>query len=140
MKNRILLVSNNSPERDSFTKMLCDGGYEVIATESGREAVEKFVAMPVSAIVLQHETPFDGADVFAGNARTISELTDVDPFLPLLLLCDPEDELEHPTSLMADTVLRHPIRASALLDALDMLLGETLKERVFRKSGHVAVL
>jgi CheY-like chemotaxis protein len=140
MKNRILLVSNNLHERESLTKMLRHGGYEVIATESGREAVEEFLAMPIRAIVLQHETPFDGADVFAGSARTIAELTDIDPFLPLLLLCDPEDKLEHPTSLMADTVLRHPICASALLDALDMLLGETLKERVFRKSGHVAVL
>jgi hypothetical protein len=61
------------------------------------------------------------------------------PFLPLLLLCDPEDELDHPTLLMADTVLRHPISAAALLDALDLLLTETLRERVFRKSGHVAL-
>jgi hypothetical protein len=97
------------------------------------------VTTPVSAIVLQHDTPFDGADVFAGSSRTIAELTDIDPFLPLLLLCDPEDELDHPTLLMADTVLRHPISAAALLDALDLLLTETLRERVFRKSGHVAL-
>jgi CheY-like chemotaxis protein len=138
MKKRILLVSNNSFERESLAEIL-RGSYEVALAESGREAAEKFVTTPVSAIVLQHDTPFDGADVFAGSSRTIAELTDIDPFLPLLLLCDPEDELDHPTLLMADTVLRHPISAAALLDALDLLLTETLRERVFRKSGHGAL-
>ena len=140
MKKRILLVSRNSFERESLAETLRDGGYEVVAAESGREAAETFIARPVSAIVLQHETPFDGADVFAGGSRTIDELTDIDPFLPLLLLCDPEDELDHPTSLMADMVLRHPINASELLISLEILLTETLKDRVFRKSGHVAAL
>lgn len=138
MKKRILLVSNNSFERESLAEILRDS-YQVVLAESGREAAEKFVATPISAIVLQHDTPFNGADVFAGSSRTIAELTDIDPFLPLLLLCDPEDELDHPTSLMADAVLRHPISATALLDALDMLVTETLRERVFRKSGHVAL-
>ena len=138
MKKRILLVSNNSFERESLAEILRDS-YQVVLAKSGREATEKFVATPVSAIVLQHDTPFNGADVFAGSSRTIAELTDIDPFLPLLLLCDPEDELDHPTSLMADMILRHPISATALLDALDMLLTETLRERVSRKSGHVAL-
>ena len=140
MKKRILLVSPNSFERASLTETLRDGGCEVIAAESGREALEVFTSIPVSAIVLQHETPFDGSDVFAGSSRTLAELTDVDPFLPLLLLCDPEDALEHPTSLLADMILRHPIDPTALADALNMLLSETLKERVLRKSGPVAGL
>jgi len=138
MKKRILLVSNNSFERESLAEILRDS-YQVVLAESGREAAEKFLATPVSAIVLQHDTPFNGADVFAGSSRTIAELTDIDPFLPLLLLCDPADELDHATSLMADMILRHPISTTALLDALDMLLTETLRERVFRKSGHVAL-
>ena len=109
MKKRILLVSHKSFERESLAKMLSDGGYEVVAAESGREAAEKFVVTPVSAIVLEHATPFDGADVFAGSSRTIDELTDIDPFLPLLLLCDPEDELDHgvrPNSLHVMIVTR----------------------------------
>ena len=138
MRKRILLVSPNSFERESLAETLRDGGYEVIAAESGREAAETFAVTPVSAIVLQHETPFDGADVFAGGSRALEELTDIDPFVPLFLLCNQEDKLDHPTSLMADMVLRHPVNAPELRNALDVVLKETLRERVFRKSGHVA--
>jgi DNA-binding response OmpR family regulator len=139
MKKRILLISHNSFERESLAEILRDR-YEVLLAPSGRAAVEQFAATSVSALVLEHGTPFDGADVFGGSARTVTELTDIDPFLPLVLLCDPADELDHPTSLMADKVMRHPVDADALLEALDLVLTETLKERVFRKSGHVAVL
>ena len=64
MKKRILIVSNNSFERESLAEILRDS-YQVVLAESGHEAAEKFVATPVSALVLQHGTPFDGADVFA---------------------------------------------------------------------------
>lgn len=140
MKKRILLVSPNSFERESLARILRRGGYEVVAAESGREAADTFAARSVSAIVLQHNTPFDGADVLAGSSRTIDELTDIDPFLPLLLLCDPEDTLDHATSRMTETLLHHPVGATELLGALDVVLTETLKDRVFRKSGHVAGL
>ena len=66
-------------------------------------------------------------------------LTDVDPFLPLLLLCGSEEELDHRTSLMADMVLTHAVETPALLAAIATLLGESLRERAQRKSGHIAL-
>ena len=66
-------------------------------------------------------------------------MTDIDPFLPLVLTCESEADLDHTTSLMADIVLKHPVGPSTLLDAIHTLRAETLKERVYRKSGHVSI-
>ena len=63
-----------------------------------------------------------------------------DPFLPLILTCDADTELDHDTLLMADLVLRHPVQPSALLEGIDTLLGESLRERVYRKSDYIATL
>ena len=56
-----------------------------------------------------------------------------------MLTREPEAELDHATSLMADLVLTHPVEPSALLEAIDTLLVETLKERVHRKSNDLAI-
>ena len=66
-------------------------------------------------------------------------LRDIDPFLPLLLLCAAEDELDHRTLLTADMVLTHVVEIPALLDAIETLLPETLRERAQRKSGHITL-
>ena len=103
------------------------------------KAVKIFAANAVNAILLDYRTPFDRKDFVCGRSRTLEALTDIDPFLPLVLTCEPEAELDFATSLMADMVLTHPVIPSALLEAIDMLLVETLKERVHRKSGDLAI-
>ena len=76
----------------------------------------------------------------AGHAsRTLQALTDVDPFLPLLLLCKREDELDDSTQFMADMVLTDKAATPVLLDAIETLLSESLRERAQRKAGHVAL-
>jgi hypothetical protein len=67
-------------------------------------------------------------------------LTDIDAFVPLVLTCESGAELDHRTTLMADLVLRHPVTPAALLDGIDMLLTESLRDRVYRKSEFTAVL
>jgi len=69
----------------------------------------------------------------------VEALTDIDPFLPLLLLCAAEDKLDHRTLLTADMVLTHAVEIPALLDAIETLLSETLRERAQRKSGQITL-
>jgi len=109
------------------------------AERSSKSAVKVFAANAINAIVLDYRTPFDGKDFVSGRSSTLEALTDIDPFLPLVLTRKPEAELDHATSLMADLVLTHPVEPSALLEAIDMLLVETLKERVHRKSSDLAI-
>ena len=138
-KNRVLLVSDDFTVRESLGDILRSDGFEVLSAENGVRAVKAFAANAINAIVLDYRTPFDGKDFVSGRSSTLEALTDIDPFLPLVLTREPEADLDHATSLMADLVLTHPVVPSALVEAIDMLLVETLKERVHRKSGDLAI-
>ena len=138
-KNRILVVSDDLTVRESFGDILRANGFEVLFAENGRKAAKTLTANAIDAVVLDYRTPFDAEDADYRRPATIEALTNIDPFLPLVLTCDSEIDLDHRTSLMADMVLNHPVEASILLDTIDTLLAETLKERVYRKSGHVAI-
>ena len=139
MKNRVLLVSDDFTVRDSLGDILRSDGFEVLFAENGVKAVKAFAANAINAIVLDYRTPFDGKDFFSGRSSTLEALTDIDPFLPLVLTREPEAELDHATLLMADMVLTHPVEPLALVEAIDTLLVETLKERVHRKSSDLAI-
>lgn len=138
--NRVLLVSNDFTVRESLGDILRSSGFEILFAENGGSAVKVLVANAVSVIVLDYRTPFGTKGDAGRGSRTIEALTDIDPFLPLVLTREPEVELDHATSLMADMVLTHPVAPLTLLEAIDTLLGETLQERVYRKSGDFALV
>jgi DNA-binding NtrC family response regulator len=137
---RILVVSDDPSAREALGEMLRAADFNVLLAENGRSAVRTLMANPVSVIVLDFRTRFDAEDSRLKKSKTLSALTDVDPLLPLILTCDADAELDHETALMADLVLKHPVQPSALLDAIDTLLGESLRERVYRKSDYIATL
>ena len=137
---RILLVSDDPSAREALGDMLRTADFTVLLAQSGRSAEKTLVANPVSVIVLDFRTHFDAKDSNLQKSKTLAGLTDVDPFLPVILTCDVDAELDHETALMADLVLKHPLQPSALLDGIDTLLGESLRERVYRKSDYIATL
>lgn len=136
----ILVVSEDPCVREELGQVLRTADFNVLTAESGRSAEETLAANPVSIIVLDFRTRFDAEDSNLQGARTLSSLTDVDPFLPLILTCDASTRLSHETALMADLVLRHPVQPAALLDGIHTLLRESLRERVYRKSDFIATL
>lgn len=138
--NRVLLVSNDFTVRESLGDILRSSGFEILFAENGASAVKVLMANAVSAIVLDYRTPFGAKDGVGRRSRTLEALTDIDHFLPLVLTREPEVELDHATSLMADMVLTHPIAPLALIEAMETLLMETLQERVYRKSGDFALV
>lgn len=139
MKKKILIISDDPVRRDALAALLELEGYGVVCSDAGRRASVALSTNPVSLMVV--DCP--GTSSWPGRAvrtrRTVEALTDVDRFLPLLLLCGSEDELDHRTSLMADMVLTHAVETPALLEAVETLLGESLRERAQRKSGHIAL-
>lgn len=137
---RILVVSDDPSAREALGEMLQAADFNILLAGSGHSAVETLVANPVSVIVLDFRTRFDASDSNPQKSKTLTALTDVDPFLPVILTCDADAELNHETALMADLVLKHPVQPSALLDGIDTLLGESLRERVYRKSDYIATL
>ncbi len=133
-------MSNDFTVRESLGDILRSSSFEILFAENGAKAVKVLVANAVSVIVLNYRTPFDAKDGVGRGSRTLEALTDIDPFLPLVLTREPQAELEYATALMADIVLTHPVDPLTLLEAMDTLLAETLKERVYRKSGDFALV
>jgi len=137
---RILVVSGDASVREAWAQLLRGADFDVTTAETGRSAQEAIVADPVSVIVLEFGTRFDSQDASLHGSRTLGSLTDVDPLLPVILACDATAELSHETALMADLVLRHPVQPSALLEGIDTLLRESLRERAHRKADYIATL
>ena len=137
---RIMLVSDDPSVREALGQSLRTAGLDVLEAESGRSAATILRANSINVIVLNFRTRFDAKDSDAVTSKTLTALTDADPFLPVILTCDTDAELDYETALMADLVLKHPVEASALLDGIDTLLGESLRERLHRKSHYIATL
>lgn len=138
--NRLLVVSDDFTVRESLGGILESADFTVLYAGNGPDAVKTLLANPVKAIVLDFKTPFDPKGAGSPTAQTLVALTDIDPFLPLVLTCESDVELDHQTALMADLVLRHPVTPAALLDGIDLLLVESLRDRVYRKSEYTAML
>lgn len=137
---QILLVSDDPSVREALGEMLQAADFNVRVAEDGCSAAKALVANPVSVIILDFRTRFDAEDSKPEELTTLTSLTDVDPFLPVILTCDANAELSHKTALMADLVLKHPVKPSALRGGIDTLLGESLRERAYRKSHYIATL
>lgn len=139
MKKNILIVGDDPARRDDLAALLELEDYRVLSSETGRRASVTLTANPVDLMVVDCTTTSRSPEPALRASRTVEALTNYDPFLPLLLLCASEDELDSRTRLMADMVLTHPVEFSALLNAIETLLSESLRERAQRKSGHVAL-
>ena len=139
MKKKILIISDDPVRRDALAALLELEGYGVVCSDAGRRASVALATNPVSLMVVDCPARSSWQGHAVRTRRTVEAVTDVDAFLPLLLLCGSEEELDHRTSLMADMVLTHAVETPALLAAIASLLGESLRERAQRKSGHIAL-
>ena len=67
----------------------------------------------------------------------MEEITDCDAFLPLAVTCDRGDVLDDWPVAFADLVLRHAVTGSALVNAVQDSLNESLRERAQRRTNCV---
>jgi CheY-like chemotaxis protein len=138
MKAKILIVTDNAAAQTSLAEILTAKGYQTVHTVAA-DAFRMLAENP-SHLILVH-------DCFAARAsqrtdarrRTLEALTDLDPFVPVLLIARPQEDLDYPTTMLADLILTEPVAATALLGGIELLLSETLLERSQRKSGHIAL-
>ncbi len=134
---KILLVSPEFWIRESIGDILLAHGFDVLLAETGQAAVRTMRGHMLDAILLDYRTPLAGKNSPMRLSRTLEAITNASPFLPLVLLCSTREKLQHATILMADMVLRYPVQAPTLLDALQTVLEETLRERALRKRGDI---
>lgn len=137
MKKKILIVTDNVGAQTSLTETLKAHGYETLHTETA--GAFRTLAENPSHLILVHDCFARAGQRGDPRRRTLEALTDLDPFTPVLLIVRPQDDLDYPTTLLADLILTEPVAGSALLEGIELLLSETLLERSQRKSGHIAL-
>lgn len=135
--NRILVVSADSAFRESAREVLRTGGFAVFLAGTGYMAIREIRDRLIDAVVLDNATPFTKQRLSSRSPDTLRALTDQNPFLPVVLTCRSRALIDHATFLMADAVLESPIRYSALLDAVNTVVRETLRERAHRKAQDI---
>lgn len=115
-------------------------GFHVLSAETGQKALRTLRDHLIDVVVLDGRTPLTRADAVTENVRTLKAITDASPFLPVVLVCGITADLDHAMSLMADMILIGRVEPPALVDAVDTVLEETLRERAQRKAGRLAIL
>lgn len=139
-KNHLLLISADPDTGRNILEPLKKEGFRVLSAETGQAGLRTLRDYLVDAVILDYETPFARHDSSEEKSKSLQAITDSSPFLPLVLICGSTTELSHATSLMADMILVAPVEPSALLDAVETVLHETLRERARRKAGSIAIL
>jgi DNA-binding NtrC family response regulator len=137
---RVLVVSADARFKELAGEVLRSYGFVVFPADTGYSALRTVRDRLVNAIVLDHATPFMKHRSLSRSPDTLQALTDEKPFLPVVLACGSRAALDHPTLAMADVVLETPVKHSVLLDAVETVLNETLRERAHRKAEDLRVV
>lgn len=139
-KNHLLLISADPAIRRQIAEPLEEEGFRVLLAETGQRGLKSLRDYLVDGVILDYGTPFGRNDSSPNKSKTLEAITDASPFLPLILICRSTAELSHSASLMSDIILVDPVEPGTLLDAVETVLQETLRERARRKAGSIAVL
>ena len=115
---RILVVDDEAPIRDTLGKILKSAGYRVVTASNGRDAVEHFDAggNRFDAVIVDNRMPVMDGDRFAGIVRA--------RFPGVRILGISGDTTDDAAGLR-DADLDKPFTASALLSAVAQLLEAT---------------
>ena len=137
MSKRVVLIDRDPIRRAKWSRAFSDNGFEVSEFEAGKDAVKHLLFSSVNAVVLHYSSSYDPAVPISAGKRIVQEITDVDAFVPLIVVCERCDALEHGTSAAADVVLRDPVAPRQLVEGVKGILAETLRQRAQRKSGYI---
>lgn len=137
MSDQLAYIDRDAIRRESFCRALAAAGFYLTQFESGRPAVHHLLTQPVHGVIVDWGSSHEPKSPLPAGKRVVQEITRADAFVPLILLCDRSEVLEHDTSAATDIVLRYPVPTRQLVDTVKGVLSETLRERVQRKSGYI---
>ena len=137
MSNKIIFIDRDSARRKAFGEALRSEGYHVAEFACGRDVVSHLLSNTVNGIVVDHGSSFEANNPVPDGKRTVQEIVEIDAFVPLILVCDRYDELDHETSSAADMILRRPLTPEQVISGVNTALSETLVQRTQRKSRYI---
>jgi len=126
MKQRILLIEDEKAIYTSLARTLNGKGYEVVWTQTGHEALRRSLDESFNAVLLDlNVSDIDGM-------KALDFLGRLHPFLPVLILADPDELSEQSAVLAADALLRKPVKDTDLIQAVEEVLSESHHDRMSR--------
>lgn len=117
---KILLVDDSNTLLKLFKRMLIDGGHDVIATSSGRLAIEHLTTAPVDLVLTDLYMPdMDGFDI----VNAVRELPEPPPLVVMSSNGQACNVFRDARAFGASAVLQKPFSAEQLLSTVGSVLA-----------------
>ncbi|HMH45232.1 MAG TPA: response regulator [Pyrinomonadaceae bacterium] len=132
-KPTILIAEDSADSREMMQLLLEMKGYQVVAADDGRHALEVALSRRPDCVLLDLELPkLDGLSV-TRSLRSHLEFKDV----PIVILSghDPSRFRQDALDAGCDDYLLKPINFDSLHELLDRMIGHTRRPRSFIKSA-----
>ena len=114
-KIRVLIVDDNALFIDSLSDILKEKGYEVVAVESGEEALKKVEQTPFDVVLLDIKMPvMNGVEAFKGIKK-------INPRIPVIMVTafSAEDLIKGALKEGAYGVLRKPLDINKIIAMIE---------------------
>ena len=132
MTKKILLVDDERSIRESLSKILRGGNYEVVLAENGLEAIEKHGAERIDLLLIDLNLPIkNGWDA-------LQWLVDVNPLLPIVIITGRSDQRAVAEAAGADVLMEKPLDVPLLLQSVGELMNAPIESRAQHASSHAA--
>src|SRR5688500_3293637 len=105
----IIIIDRDHIRREAARKALQPEGFQAITFECGQDATRHLLINSTEAAVVDFASAHEPSSAFPDGKRVVREMMEIDAFLPLVLLSDRSDVLDHETVSAADLVLRRPV-------------------------------
>jgi response regulator RpfG family c-di-GMP phosphodiesterase len=123
MKNKILLIDDDSSTRESLINLLRTERYEVLSAENRQQAVEQHGNEHVNLLLFS----IDGAE--GSSSKTMQWLSRIDRRLPVILLTKNSTTAVHLDPTTADVLMERPLNMALLLEKIGALINESAQAR-----------
>jgi DNA-binding response OmpR family regulator len=130
MKERVLVVDDDTSVRESLGKVLKELDYEVLLAGDGREALELFDKAQVDLLLLDLGLPtMNGWDAF-------ERITNENPLLPIIIITGRANQRDVAMAAGVGALMEKPLDVPRLLETIKELLAEPKHARLLRMCGY----
>jgi len=126
VKEKVLVVDDDTSVRESLGKVLQDAGYKVALAADGQEAVEQFEGGHVDLLLLDIGLPVkNGWDAF-------ERITNKAPVLPIIIITGQANQHDLAVAAGVGALMEKPPDVTGLLNTMQELLAEPIEARLLR--------
>jgi DNA-binding response OmpR family regulator len=127
----ILMIEANGLVRFKFTEALQQEGYQVVWAATVEEAVKAYERYRIDLLLLDLNGPL------TDDCEAFERLSALNPLLRIIILTQQKTEFEQASAERVGALIEKPIRLSALIQTMNMLLGPPVQPdlRVFNTRG-----